>query len=82
MVSCVYVRALHVDADEELVPRRRVEDAAQVVHTGRAVDGQAELRQLERDVALDAGGDDRLDDLLVVSRAAAAALVVFTLSPR
>ena len=62
------LRALHVDADEELVPLRRLEDAPQVVHAGGAVDRQAELRQLERDVALDAGGDDGLDELHVVAR--------------
>jgi hypothetical protein len=34
------------------------EDAAEIVGRGRAVDAEAQLRQLERDVALDA----RLDD--------------------
>ena len=47
-------RVLHVDAHEEAVLGRRIEDAAQVVDAGRAIDVEAELRQLERHVALDA----------------------------
>ena len=54
-------RVLHVDADEELVRRRGVENAAQVVDAGRAVDVEAELRELERDVAADAGPLDLAD---------------------
>ena len=49
------LRALHVDADEELEPVAGREDAAQVVHADGAVDVEAELRELERDVALDTG---------------------------
>ena len=48
-------RVLHVDAHEEVVLLRGVEDAAQVVDRVRPVEVEAELRQLERDVALDAG---------------------------
>ena len=75
-------RVLHVDAHEEPVRIGRLEDAAQVVDRGGPVDVEAELRQLERDVALDAGGDDRVDDLHVVAAAAAAAAALDTLSPR
>ena len=48
-------RALHVDAHEEPVRVGRLEDAAQVVDGRGAVDVEAELRELQRDVALDAG---------------------------
>ena len=48
-------RVLHVDAHEEPVLAGGVEDAPQVVHAGGAIDVEPELRQLERDVALDAG---------------------------
>ena len=76
-------RVLHVDADEELVRRRAVEDAPQVVDARRAVDGQPELRQLQRDVAADA----RRGDLVDRSRGRrasprSASAIVATLSPR
>ena len=58
-----------------------LEDAAHVVDRGGAIDVEPELRQLERDVALDAGRDDGVDDLHVASRVAAAA-ALDTLSPR
>ena len=59
-------RVLHVDAHEEPVRIGRLEDAAHVVDRGGPVDVEPELRQLQRDVALDAGRDDRVDDLHVV----------------
>ena len=61
-------RALHVDADEE--PRRvgPIEDFPQVVHRAGAVHVEAELRELERNVAADAGRDDRFADLAVLAR--------------
>ena len=40
----------------------RLEDAPHVVHRGRAIDVESQLRQLQRDVALDARGDDGVDD--------------------
>ena len=61
-------RVLHVDAHEEVVRPGRVEDAAQVVEAGRPVDVQAELRELQRDVALDAGRHDAVDDRQVGAR--------------
>ncbi len=61
-------RALHVDADEEPRRIRPGEDLPDVVHRARAIDVEAELRQLERDVPADAGGDDRLADLAILAR--------------
>ena len=45
-----------------------VEDLPQVVDADRAVHVEAELRQLERQVALDARPIDRLDQLQVLAR--------------
>ena len=50
-------RVLHVDADEEPGRLGALEDPAQVVDGARPVDVEAELRQLQRDVAPDAGRD-------------------------
>ena len=61
-------RILHVDAHEELVAAGRVEDAPQVVDAGGAVDVEAELGQLQRDVALDARRDDHVDEPHVLAR--------------
>ena len=60
-----------------------LEDLAQVVDRARPVDVEPELRELQRDVALDAGRDDRVDDR-AGSRAspASASSSVVTLSPR
>ena len=54
-------RVLHVDAHEELLRGGGVKDAAEVVDAGGAIDGQAELGQLQRDVAFDARGGDALE---------------------
>ena len=76
-------RVLHVDADEEAVRVGRLEDAPHVVDRGGAVDVEAELRQLERDVALDAGRDDLADDADVIGgRRAPRPSALATLSPR
>ena len=48
-------RVLHVDAHEEAGRLGALEDLAQVVDGARLVDVEPELRQLQRDVALDAG---------------------------
>src|SRR5205085_3401746 len=53
-------RVLHVDTHEEPVALARVEDAAQIVDAGCAIDLETELRQLERQVALDARRNDRV----------------------
>ena len=45
-----------------------LEDLPQVVDRARPVDVEAELRQLQREVAADAGRDDRVDDREVVAR--------------
>jgi hypothetical protein len=58
-------RAFHVDAHEKIALRRRCEDLAQVVDADRAIDVEPELRQLERQVALDAGAVNRLDQLQI-----------------
>ena len=47
---------------------RRIENAPEVVDTRGAIDVEPELRQLERDVALDPRIDDRLDDAAVLAR--------------
>ena len=47
-------RVLHVDAHEEPGRLGALEDLAQVVDGARLVDVEPELRQLQRDVALDA----------------------------
>ena len=60
-------RALHVDADEE-ARRRPLENPAQVVDRAGAVDVEAELGELQREVAADAGLDDRVDDAQVIAR--------------
>ena len=75
-------RALHVDADEELVALGRLEDAAQIVDAGGAIDVESELRQLERDVAADARRDDRRRSSQVLARRARRLRRVATLSPR
>ena len=49
-------------------PARPLEDASQVVDGGGAVDVEAELRQLQREVAPDARCDDGADDVQVVAR--------------
>jgi hypothetical protein len=59
-------RVLHVDAHEEAVGIGWLENPAHVVDRGGLVDVEPELRQLERDVALDPGRDDPADDLDVV----------------
>ena len=76
-------RVLHVDAHEEPVRVGRLEDAPHVVDRGRAVDVEPELRELQRDVALDARGDDRVDDAHVVgARPPRPPSALATLSPR
>jgi hypothetical protein len=47
---------------------RGLEDAAQIVHGGGAVDVEAELRELERHVALDARLHDGAEDAGVLAR--------------
>ena len=61
-------RALHVDADEKLVLPRRFEDASHVVNAGGAIDHQAQLRELQRDIAFDVGRDDVVDEPDVLAR--------------
>ena len=46
----------------------RVENPAQVVDARRAIDREAQLRQLERDVAADARGDNPIDHREVRAR--------------
>ena len=48
-------RALHVDAHEEPGRLGALENLAQVVDRARLVDVEPELRELQRDVAPDAG---------------------------
>ena len=45
-----------------------VENLPQVVDADRAIDVEAELRQLERQIALDAGPIDRFDQLQILAR--------------
>jgi hypothetical protein len=54
-------RVLHVDPDKKLMAPGRLEDAAQVVDTGGAVDAGAKLRELQRDVPLDSRCDDDVE---------------------
>ena len=61
-------RALHVDADEPVPRGGRGQNPAQVVRAQRAVELQADLRELHRDLAGQAGGAHPLDDLQVVPR--------------
>jgi hypothetical protein len=60
--------ALHVDANEESGRVGAREDLAQVVGGARFVHVEPELRELERQVALDARVDDGLDDVQVCAR--------------
>ena len=46
----------------------RIQNAAQVVDARGAIDRQPELRQLQRHVAADAGGDDPVEDRQVRAR--------------
>ena len=74
-------RALHVDAHEEAVGG--VKNPSHVVDRRRPIDGQSELRELERQVALDAGAGHGLNHPAgsrAVAASASARLV--TLSPR
>ena len=57
-------RALHVDAHEEAIGA--VKNPSHVVDRRRPIDAQSELRELERQVAFDAGAGDRVDDPQVV----------------
>ena len=52
-------RVLHVDAHEEPVGPGRLQDAPQVVERGLLRHVEPKLRELQRDVAPDAAGDDR-----------------------
>jgi hypothetical protein len=49
------------------VLRRRVEDAPEVVDARRPIDVESQLRQLQRDVALDPRLHDRVEDADVLS---------------
>ena len=60
-------RALHVDPHEKTGRLGELENLAQVVDRARAIDVEAELRQLQRDVALDARLDDGPDDVEIVA---------------
>ena len=61
-------RVLHVHADEEVARHAGIEDSPQVVHAGRAIDRQPELRELQRDVARDPRGRDALHHAEVGTR--------------
>jgi hypothetical protein len=61
-------RILHVDPDEEAVLRGGLEDAPQVIDRGRPIDVQAQLRQLDRHIALDARPHDGVEDAQVLAR--------------
>ena len=74
--------AFHVDADEEVQLRRHVEHSPNVVDRRRAVDIEAELCQLHRDVPADAGLGDGLDDGHVLAGGWVASSRVVTRSPR
>ena len=62
-VTSVYGELSMSMPDEEPCRLGLLEDAAQVVDAARAVDVEPELRQLQREVAADAGGDDGVDDV-------------------
>ena len=59
-------RALHVDADEKATMFGGFQNLPQVVYAHRAVDVEAKLRQLERQVPLDAGPVDRFDQVEIL----------------
>jgi hypothetical protein len=61
-------RVLHVDAHEELIGLGAGEDPPEVVDAGGAVDAQPQLSELDRDVALDAGRRDPVEELEVSLR--------------
>ena len=78
----MYARALHVDAHEEPGRLGALENLAQVVDRAGLVDVEAELRELQREVAFDAGLDDRVDRPSGTARVAASASSrLVTLSP-
>ena len=63
-------RVLHVDADEELLRRRGIENAPQIVDRCGAIDREPELGQLERDVPFDPRGGDLVEHREVRARGA------------